>query len=77
MIFPCKIDLQNNKDLFINSASYLTKSENIISIRKDMSTSTYQPSESQNRVVFGIVFGVPLLIIIIGIVVGVVRKRKK
>ncbi len=69
--------VQNNKDLFINSASYLTKSENIISIRKDMSTSTYEPSESQNRVVFGIVFGVPLLIIIIGIVVGVVRKRKK
>ncbi len=69
--------IKNNKDLFLNSIEHLAGKTNIISIRKDMSTSTYAPTQTQNLVVFAIVFSVPVVIIIAGIVVGIVRRRKK
>ena len=69
--------IKNNKDLFLNSVEYLAGKTSIISIRKDMSTSTYAPTQAQNIIVFAIVFSVPVVIIAIGIVIGIIRRRKK
>jgi ABC-2 type transport system permease protein len=69
--------IKNNKDLFLNSVEYLAGKTTIVSIRKDMSTSTYAPTQTQNLIVFAVIFSVPVVIIITGVVVGIVRKRKK
>ena len=61
----------------LNSISDLTKKEDKIKIRKDMSTSTYAPSQQQNIIVLSIVYAVPVLIILIGIFIGMYRKRKR
>ena len=67
----------NNKDFMLDSISNLTKKNDVIKIRKDMSTATYTPTEQQNAIVLTIVYAVPILIIIIGIFVGTYRKRKR
>lgn len=67
----------NNKDFVINAMSYLGDKGNILTIRKDMASSTYMPTEVQNRIVLAIVFLVPLVIIIIGIVIWNHRKKRK
>lgn len=69
--------LGSNKDFVINSMSYLGEKENILTIRKDMSNSTYTPTQIENTVVIAIIFVVPLVIILIGIMVGVYRKKRK
>ena len=69
--------LGNNKDFMLNSIASLTKKENTLKIRKDMSTSTYAPTQTQHRIVIAIIFIVPILIIFIGIVIGILRKRKR
>ncbi len=67
----------SNKDFVINSLSYLGDKGNTLTIRKDMASSTYQPTQIQNVIVTTIVFAVPVIIIIIGIVVWSLRKRRK
>ena len=57
--------------------AYLGGKDNILTIRKDFSTSTYTPTTIQNLIVIAIVVGVPVLIILAGIVVWVYRKRRK
>ena len=69
--------LANNKDFMLNSVAALTKKENTLKIRKDMSTSTYTATEEQHRIVLAIIFISPLLIIVIGIVVWNLRRRKR
>lgn len=69
--------LANNKDFMLNSIASLTKKENTLKIRKDMSSSTYAPTEEEHRVVMVIIFAVPVLIIVIGIVVWQLRRRKR
>ena len=69
--------LANNKDYVLNSVAYLTKKENTLKIRKDMSTSTYTATEQQHKIVLAIIFIVPLTIIIAGIVVWNLRRRKR
>ena len=61
----------------LNSISNLTKTEDIFKIRKDMSTSTYTPTEQQNTIVLVTIFAVPVIIILIGIFMGIYRKRKR
>lgn len=67
----------SNKDFVINSMAYLAERENTLTIRKDMSSSTYTATESQNRVVVAIIFIVPVVIILIGIIIGHYRKKRK
>lgn len=67
----------SNTDFVINSMAYLGGKDNILTIRKDFSTSTYTPTTIQNLIVIAIVVGVPVLIILAGIVVWVYRKRRK
>lgn len=69
--------LGSNRDFIINSFAYLGDKENSLSIRKDMSASTYMPTENQNRIVIAIVTGVPVIIILIGIIISVYRKKRK
>ncbi len=65
----------SNKDFALNSFSYLGQKENILTIRKDMSSSTYTPTVVQNRIVIAIITLVPILIIVIGLLVW--RRRRK
>lgn len=69
--------LANNKDFMLNSIASLTKKENTLKIRKDMSSSTYTATEEQHRVVLTIIFAVPIVIIASGIVVWHLRRRKR
>ena len=71
------VDLYNNKDVVLNSISYLTKREDSITIRKNDETEKYTVTESQNLIIQAIIFIVPVVIIIAGIVVWQVRRRKK
>ena len=69
--------LGNNKDFMLNSISALTDREDTIKIRKDMSTSTYQPTQEEHTVVVIIIFAVPVIIILAGIIVWTIRRRKR
>lgn len=69
--------LANNRDFMLNSVASLTKKENTLKIRKDMSTSTYAPTDHEHAVVMTIIFAVPVVIIILGIVVWQLRRRKR
>ncbi len=65
----------SNKDFALNAFSYLGKKENILTIRKDMSSSTYTPTATENRIVVAIITLVPILIIVIGLLIWG-RRRK-
>jgi len=69
--------LGSNKDFVINSIAELSAKEGGLSIRKDMSASTYAPTETQNKIVLAVIFIIPILIILIGIVIWNYRKRRK
>ena len=69
--------LGNNKDFMLNSISELTEREDTLKIRKDMSTSTYEPTEEEHTIVLIIIFAVPTIIIFAGVIVWNARRRKK
>ena len=69
--------IANNKDFLLNSIANLTEKDDVLKVRKDMSTSTYAPTQKENTIVLTIIFAVPVLIILIGIFVGIYRKRKR
>ena len=71
------IYLYNNKDLVLNSISYLTDREDTIIIRKDTGTVTYTATQQEDNIIRAIIFGVPVCIILIGIVVWQIRRRKR
>jgi hypothetical protein len=67
----------NNKDMLLDTISGLTKTSDGLKIRKDMSTSTFAPSNQEYIIVLVTIFAVPVAIILIGICVSIYRKRKK
>lgn len=71
------IQLAYNKDLVLNSISYLVDREEDITARKSTGAVTYTATELQDTIIRVIIFVVPILIIIIGVVVWQVRRRKK
>ncbi len=71
------IQLAYNKNLVLNSISYLCDREEDITARKSTGTVTYTATEQQDTIIRIIIFAVPILIIIIGIIVWQVRRRKK
>ncbi len=76
--FGTPITIRQNKDIVLNTIAYLSNREDAIRIRKDVGGVSFQAAtESQNRVVLGIIFGVPILIIIAGIVIAIIRKVRK
>ena len=72
------IQLRNNRDLILNTVSFLTNREDSIRIRKDTGVVTFNAAtQTQANIVRAIIFGFPVLIIIAGIVISIVRKRRK
>ena len=69
--------IANNKDFMLDSIASLTSREDVVKIRKDMSTSTYAPTQKENTIVLATIFAVPVIIILAGIFVGIYRKRKR
>lgn len=74
---PAALYFYNNRDLVLNSISYLTERTDTITIRKTFSSVPYTPTETQDNVVKIIIFVLPLIIIAVGIIVWVLRKRRK
>lgn len=72
------VSVGNNKDLILNSISYLTN-KSYLSIRK--STPIINVLSTDNNVKAGfaviIIFIIPILILSAGIIVWIVRQRKK
>lgn len=71
--------IESNKDFAINSIAYLSEKENTLTIRKDMSGTSYvfTATENQNRVVLTIIFTIPIVIILVGILIWRHRKKRK
>ena len=67
----------SNVDFVVNSMAYLGGKDNILTIRKDFSSTTYLPTMTQNILVIIAIVGVPILIILTGIIVWSYRKRRK
>lgn len=71
------IQLAYNKDLVLNSISYLVDRPEDITARKNTGTVTYTATEQQDTIIRVVIFVVPILIVLAGIIVWIVRKRKK
>lgn len=71
------IYLYNNRDLVLNSVSYLTERTDTITIRKTIEVTEYSPTDLEDTVVKIIIFSIPLVIVIAGIIVWVFRRRRK
>ena len=71
------IQYRQNKDLALNSISYLVDREDDITARKSTGTVTYTATETENRIILRIIFAIPLVIIVAGIIVWQIRRRKK
>lgn len=67
----------NNKDLVVNSISYLTDRKDNITIRKDTGLVTYTATAEEDRNIKIIIIALPILIVVIGIVIWQIRRRKK
>lgn len=70
-------DLHNNKDVILNSISYLTERTDTITIRKTSEEERYTVTDQEDAIIKTIIFVLPVLIIGIGIVVWQVRRRKR
>lgn len=71
------LNFYNNRDILLNSVSYLTEREENITIRKNVEAVNYDVTEAQNKIILMVIFAVPVAIIIIGIVLWIMRRRKK
>ena len=71
--------MQNNGNvnLALNTFAELAEEENLLTIRKATNVLTFQNTESEDRIVKVIIFGIPVLIIIIGIIVWNYRRKKR
>lgn len=71
------ISFYNNKDLLINSVSYLTQRTDNLTIRKDTGVVTYTATEKEDLIIRVIITVLPIAIILTGIIVWQIRRRKK
>lgn len=71
------VQLASNKDLVLNSISYLVNREEDITVRKDTGTTTYTATQQQHTIIMIIILIVPIIIIVSGIVVWIKRKRRE
>ena len=71
------VDIQNNKDMVLNSIAYLNEQESSVTIRKSYKTqTTFEPTEQEANNIRTIIFMVPVVVIIAGIIVWIYRKRR-
>lgn len=71
------VQLAYNKDLVLNSISYLVDREEDITVRKNTGTTTYTATQQQHIIIMSIIIVVPILIIISGIIVWIKRRRRE
>lgn len=71
------IGFYNNRDLGLTTTQYLAEVEDAITIRKEVESTQYTATETQNRLIKTIIFSVPVVIIAAGIVIWQLRRRKK
>ncbi len=71
------IGFYNNKDLVINSVSYLSERTDNLTIRKDTGVITYTATAQEDLIIRVIITALPIAILITGIVVWQIRRRKK
>ncbi len=71
------ISFYNNKDLLINSVSYLTDRTDNLTIRKDTGVVTYTATKKEDMIIRIIITALPILILLVGIIVWQIRRRKK
>lgn len=72
------IRFYNNKDLMINSVSYLTQRTDNVTIRKDTGTTyTFTATEQEVLIIKIIIIALPVAVLLAGIIVWQVRRRKK
>lgn len=71
------VELHNNKDILLNSISYLTERTDTITIRKDDESEIYTVTESEDKIIKIIIFAIPVIIIVVGIIVWALRRRRK
>ena len=72
------IQFYNNKDLMINSVSYLTQRTDNVTIRKDTGTTyTFTATEQEVLIIKIIIIALPVAVLLAGIIVWQVRRRKK
>lgn len=71
------VGLYNNKDIVINSISYLTERTDNLTIRKDTGVVTYTATQAEHQVIIIIICALPILVIVAGIVIWQIRRRKK
>ena len=69
----------SNKDFGINAISELADKKNSLTIRKEMSGTSYSftATVKQNAIVLAIIFVIPVLIILLGIIIWRLRRRRK
>ena len=72
------LGLKNNKDLILNSVTFLTGEHDEIRTRKATTGILFdKASDSSIQLVFAICIGVPVVIVLVGIVVTIVRKKRR
>ena len=72
------ISFYNNKDLVVNSISYLANRTDNLTIRKDTGTVyTFTATEKEQNIIKAIIIALPIVVIVFGIVVWQIRRRKK
>ena len=76
-IYNKLVEISNNLDLVLNSVAYVSEKEDAITVRKNVETTYYTATETQDKVIKAIIFGLPVLIVLVGIVVWQLRRRKK
>lgn len=69
-------NVRNNKDVVLNSVSYLIERDETITIRKAVDTETYIVTDQEDVIIKTIIFTVPVIVIMIGIAVWIYRKRR-
>lgn len=70
------VELSDNKDVILNSVSYLIERDDSITIRKTDKTEKYTVTDQQDIIIDTIIFAAPGLILLIGIAVWIYRRRK-
>ena len=72
------LGLKNNKDLILNSVSYLTEEFDEVRTRKATTGILFdKASDSAIQLVFTVCISVPVVIVLAGIVITIVRKKRR
>ena len=66
-----------NINLIMNTFAELGEEEDLITVRKAANVTEFQNTESQDRIVKLVIFGIPVLIIVIGIIIWNHRRNKR